>query len=59
MDSDDLELKCKDCKHSYSYFKQITDENGVLDFVAMLRCRLDHDIKDDGTPVCPDCFEPR
>jgi len=55
----DLEIKCENCKNSYSYFKQTTNEKGLLDFITMLKCRLDHEIKEDGTPGCIDCFEPR
>lgn len=54
-----LERRCENCKHSYSYFKQITDKKGLPDFETVLRCRLDHEIKEDGTPGCIDCFEPR
>ena len=53
------EIKCENCKHSYSYFKQITNDKGLPDFVTMLKCRLDNEIKENGTPVCIDCFEPR
>ena len=59
LEGDDLDIRCKDCKHSYSYFKQITNDRGMIDFVTMLKCRLDHEIKEDGTPECADCFEPR
>ena len=53
------EVNCQNCKHSYSYFKQFKNEGGVIDFITMPRCRLEHEIKSDGTPVCSDCFEPR
>jgi hypothetical protein len=55
----DAEIKCANCKHSYSFFKQTKDENGFPDFVTIPRCRLDNKITSDGTPECPDCFEPR
>ena len=55
----DEEIKCKNCKHSYSYFKQKRDENGFPDFVIIPRCRLNNKILEDGTPACPDCFEQR
>jgi hypothetical protein len=53
------DVKCVNCKHSYSYFKQITNEKGLPDFITIPRCRLDHEILPDGTPLCLDCFEPR
>ena len=54
-----IETKCKNCKHSYSLFKQVTDENGLPIFITEPRCRLDKEILPDGLPVCTDCFEPR
>ena len=52
-------IKCKDCKHSYPFFKQSKDEKGLLDFIITNRCRLDNKILPDGTPECVNCFEPR
>jgi len=52
-------IKCENCKHSYSYFKRITSETGLPDFVVSLRCRLDYEVKEDGTPGCTDHFEER
>jgi len=54
-----IDIKCENCKHSYTYFKQIMNENGMPDFVTMLKCRLGNEIKPDGKPGCIDCFEPR
>ena len=53
------EIKCKNCKHSYSYFKQITNEKGLQDFITIPKCRLNKKIKPDGTPADHDCFKPR
>jgi hypothetical protein len=55
----DKEIKCKNCKHSYSYFKQTKDETGLPDFIVIPRCRLGNKVLLDGTPKYPDCFEPR
>ncbi len=52
-------LKCKDCKHGYSYFKQITNEKGLPDFLVIAKCRLGNDINTDGSPKSSNCFEPR
>lgn len=53
------ELKCQNCKHYYSFFKQTKDERGMPDFTSIPKCRHNHKILPDGTPSCPDCFEPR
>ena len=53
------EMRCENCKHYYSYFKQITNEDGLPDFIIVPSCRLDNELKLDGTPVSPDCFEPK
>lgn len=53
----DITLKCVNCKHSYSYFKQTKDEKGLPDFIIIPHCRLDNIILPDGTPECTDCFE--
>ncbi len=52
-------IKCKDCKHSYSYFKQITNEKRLPDFIVVPKCRLEKNILPDGSPESYDCFEPR
>ena len=52
-------IHCENCIHSYSYFKQITNEKGLADFITIPRCRLDKEINVDGTPKCPSCFEGR
>ena len=51
--------RCKDCKHCYSYFKQIKKEDGTFDVVIIPKCRLENRILEDGTPAKLDCFEPR
>ena len=53
------DIQCKDCKHFYNYFKQIKDERGLPDFVAIPRCRLGNEIKPEGHPADPNCFESR
>jgi len=53
------EKRCENCKHSYSYFKQITTEKGLPDFITIPKCRLGRKILPDGTPECDNCFEPR
>jgi len=53
------ELRCENCKHYYSYFKQITNEKGQPDFITVPSCRIDKEINLDGTPADPNCFEPR
>ena len=50
---------CKDCKHCYTYFKQITNERGLPDFISIPKCRKDYKINSDGTPFSNDCFEHR
>jgi len=59
MANTNLGIKCENCKHSYSYFKRITSETGLPEFVVSLRCRLDYEINEDGTPGCNGCFETR
>jgi len=54
-----VDAKCKNCKHSYSFFKQVTNEDGLPDFVTVPRCRLENEILPNGAPLCPDCFEAR
>jgi hypothetical protein len=55
----DDSVRCENCKHFYSYFKETKDEKGMEDFVIVPRCRLDLEIRPDGRPANPDCFEPR
>ena len=50
---------CKNCKHCYSFFKQITNEKGLPDFISIPKCRKEYKIKEDGTPFFKDCFERR
>ena len=52
-------VKCKNCKHSYSYFKQITNDKGLPDFIVIAKCRLGKKILPDGTPESSNCFEER
>jgi len=52
-------VRCENCKHFYTYFKETKDEKGMVDFVIVPRCRLDLEIRPNGTPVSSDCFEPR
>ena len=52
-------IQCKDCKHYYKFFKQITDEKGMQDFIVIPKCRIGYEISEEGTPAKPRCFEPR
>ena len=51
--------RCKDCKHYYNYFKQITTEEGLIDVITIPKCRLGHEIKQDDSIANLDCFESR